>query len=54
MDYRYKGHGFNIETKPAVDGEGWTFIASVHWVAGERNSPRTLLTRVLVRSPRET
>ena len=47
MDYRYKGHGFNIETKPTIDGKGWTFIANVHWVGGEKNSPRTLLTRVL-------
>ena len=45
MDYRYKGHGFNIETKPTIDGKGWTFIANVHW--GEKNSPRTLLTTVL-------
>jgi hypothetical protein len=31
MDYQYKGHGFNIETKPTIDGKGWTFIANVHW-----------------------
>ena len=34
MDYRYKGHGFNIETKPTIDGKGWTFIANVHWLGG--------------------
>jgi hypothetical protein len=28
--------GFNIETKPAIDGKGWTFIANVHWVGGRR------------------
>ena len=39
--------GFNIETKPAIDGKGWTFIANVHWLGCEKNSPRTLLTRVL-------
>jgi hypothetical protein len=36
MYYRYKGHGFNIEPKPTSDGKGWTFIANVHWVEGER------------------
>ena len=34
MDYRYKGHGFNIETKPTIDGKGWTFTANVYWVGG--------------------
>lgn len=36
MYYRYKGHGFDIETKPSPDDKGWTFVANVHWFEGKR------------------
>jgi hypothetical protein len=35
MDYRYKGHGFNMETKPLLMGKA-DIIANVHWLAASR------------------
>jgi hypothetical protein len=52
MDYRYKGHGFNIEAKRTVDGKGWTFIANVHWVGGEEFT--TYTSDKSFTSPQET
>ena len=53
MYYRYKQHGFNIETQRTADEKGWTFTANVHWVEGEQEEYTTYTSDQSFTSPQE-